>query len=190
MLYINIKYDEEKWVDLVYKKIKKNMYEISTYGRIKNKHTGKILSQCPSEKGYMMVNLMTDAKRNNKTYKVHRLVAYTFLYEDNWDELTVNHINGDKTDNSIYNLELITFSENIKHSYATGLNIARKGELNGMCKITEEIANDICVCISNNIKPMKTQKLIFDKYGIEISKDMYYDIKRKRTWRHVSRYYF
>ena len=190
MLYINIKYDEEKWVDLVYKKIKKDMYEISTYGRIKNKHTGKILSQCPSEKGYMMVKLMTDGKKNNKTYKVHRLVAYTFLYEDNWDELTVNHINGDKTDNSIYNLELISHADNVKHAYDIGLMKPLRGELNGSSKITEEIARDICICISNNIKPMKTQKLIFDKYGVEISKDMYYDIKRKRTWRHVSRYYF
>ena len=146
-LYINIRYEEERWKDLVYKKVRLGMYEISTYGRVRNKYTGKIMSQCASEKGYMMVSLMKENENRNKIYKVHRLVAYNFLYADNWDEITVNHISGDKTDNSIYNLELISHAENVKHAYDTGLIIPKRGELNGSSKITEEIAVEICRCI-------------------------------------------
>lgn len=54
------------------------------------------------------------------TTYVHRLVAKTFL-EDFKEELTINHINGDKMDNRPENLECISASENTKHAWETGL---------------------------------------------------------------------
>ena len=51
---------------------------------------------------------------------VHRLVAETWIPNPNCYE-QVNHINGNKDDNSVENLEWVTRSENIRHAYRTGL---------------------------------------------------------------------
>ena len=66
--------------------------------------------------GYQMVN----AVRGTTTY-VHRMVAKTWIDNPNHCE-QVNHINGDKDDNRVENLEWVTQSENIRHAYRTGLN--------------------------------------------------------------------
>ena len=79
---------------------------------------GKILKQFENERGYLCVVLTKDKK--SKIAKVHRLVAKTFL--DNFDNKPqVNHIDGDKRNNNIGNLEWVTNSENMLHAYAIGL---------------------------------------------------------------------
>lgn len=67
-------------------------------------------------KGYKGVRL------NKKQYLVHRIVAKAFLGLDFDSNLQVNHINGIKSDNRLSNLELVTPSENIIHSYRNRLN--------------------------------------------------------------------
>lgn len=64
--------------------------------------------------GYQRVALNITGKHKN--YYVHRLVAKYYLKSWNKD-LTVNHIDGDKTNNHYYNLEMVTRSENVKHYY-------------------------------------------------------------------------
>ena len=103
-------------------------YQVSNLGRVRSVtrtgtngriYDGKILSDCDNGYGYRVVYLKVNGKRT--THSVHRLVANAFL--DNSDNKeTVNHINGDKTDNCVTNLEWATYSENIYHSYQTGLH--------------------------------------------------------------------
>lgn len=71
--------------------------------------------------GYQMVGA-GDAHRPLRY--VHRLVAETWIPNPNHYE-QVNHINGDKTDNRVGNLEWVTPSQNICHAYRTGLNKKR-----------------------------------------------------------------
>ena len=71
------------------------------------------------ETGYR-VDLWKDGKP--KTFLVARLVAFTFLNEDiNNHQLTVNHIDGNRFNNNLDNLELITLKENIQHEFRAGL---------------------------------------------------------------------
>ena len=57
-----------------------------------------------------------------KTFLVARLVAFTFLEQDINDlSLTVNHIDGNRFNNNISNLEIVTIKENIQHAFRTGL---------------------------------------------------------------------
>lgn len=65
---------------------------------------------------------------NGKTFKVHKLVALTFM--GNPDGLTVNHIDGDKSNNHVDNLEYVTQSENMLHAHRTGLIVNKKGRDN------------------------------------------------------------
>lgn len=56
-----------------------------------------------------------------KRYAVARLVAYTFYDQDMNDNMTVNHIDGNNTNNNLENLEIISMYDNIQHAYQNGL---------------------------------------------------------------------
>ena len=88
-------------------------YEVSSLGRVKRIKFGKenILKQTLISGGYLSIGLYADKKRHTK--KVHQLVAIAFLgHTPNGMDMVVDHINGNKTDNSLYNLQVITNREN------------------------------------------------------------------------------
>lgn len=97
-------------------------YKISNMGNLKNKK-GKIIKQYKNKNGYMAVRLYKDGKY--KEYRVHRLVMITFKDVKNRG-LDINHIDGNKTNNKIDNLEWCTHRHNIEHAYKTGLIKNRK----------------------------------------------------------------
>ena len=78
-------------------------YEISTFGNIKNSNTKRILKIKNIENGYSSISL------NKKVYKIHRLVALVFLENPN-NKPTVNHIDKNKHNNKLDNLEWETTS--------------------------------------------------------------------------------
>lgn len=97
---ITIKDKEGKEIWSKIKNLTHTKYLISTYGNIKNTKTGYILEK-NYKSGYPTV-LITH-RGISKTYKVHKLVAKTFL--DNYDDkLVVNHIDGNKTNTRLSKL--------------------------------------------------------------------------------------
>ena len=78
---------------------------------------------------------------------VHRLVAETWIPNPNHYR-DVNHINGDKTDNRVENLEWVTHSENIRHAYRTGLKKPSGGRKPTPIRIVEtgEVFESISEC--------------------------------------------
>lgn len=89
-------------------------YSVSSDGRVRNDSTGAVLSQTANTNGYMRVFLCCEGKQ--RTAYVHRLVAEAFI-ENPLHKVEVNHIDGDKTNNSADNLEWCTHSENQKHRF-------------------------------------------------------------------------
>lgn len=94
-------------------------YEISNRGEIKNLKTNRILKKDNSRK-YYEVALSKNGKV--KKFSIHRLVAETFIVNPK-NKPQVNHKDGNKLNNCVDNLEWVTVSENILHSYKNGLQI-------------------------------------------------------------------
>jgi HNH endonuclease len=109
-------------------------YEVNTCGIIRNSKTGNLVKARLNKKhGYESV-ILTD-KGIQKTYYVHRLVAQAFITKrPNTNQ--VNHIDGNKRNNSKENLEWCTPKENINHAFSNGL-IKRDGIKNSQHKLNE-----------------------------------------------------
>lgn len=134
---------EEKWVDIAELD---NFYQVSNFGRIKRKsrfvvnNTNGGIRKVREEiaaiqdngRGYKQIYVSINRKR--KVFYVHRLVAKYFISNpSNKDE--VNHIDGNKSNNNISNLEWVTRLENVKHANDNSLTL--KGEDVWNCKLTE-----------------------------------------------------
>jgi len=109
------------------------MYQVSECGKVySNWHSKTIeMKQLITNKGYLKVNLYNNGII--KTYVVHRLVAMKFILNPQ-NKPQVNHIDGNKQNNNVSNLEWATAKENTKHAYDTGLKIQKKGSESKLSK--------------------------------------------------------
>lgn len=98
---------QEIWKDI---KGYEGLYQISNFGRVKR--NGNILKPIDSH-GYKYVHLC-NKNHERKNHAIHRLVALTFIYNPS-NLPQVNHIDGDKSNNLITNLEWVTATENAYH---------------------------------------------------------------------------
>ncbi len=101
------------------------IYQASTKGNIRNTK-GKILKPWKINSGYLVIRLHKDGVK--RSWLVHRLIVKTFI-EGTLQGKEVNHLNGNKVDNSIGNLELCTSSENKLHALSTGLKVYNRPSL-------------------------------------------------------------
>lgn len=96
--------------------LNKNKYAISNFGNFKrNEKPGRIFSY---NNGYEFITLTINKKCN--TFYIHRLVAIAFIPNPE-NKPQVNHIDGDKQNNTAKNLEWSTISENNLHGFKIGL---------------------------------------------------------------------
>lgn len=102
--------------DEIWKEIQgfEGLYAVSNRGRVKNLKTGKVLKYVIDNMGYAFVTLYK-ANSKPKNIKVHKLVVKTFI--PNPDNLPqINHIDENKWNNNVSNLEWCTASQNQRHS--------------------------------------------------------------------------
>jgi len=160
-------FETNSFEDEIWKKIGINNYFVSNYGRIKNKK--EIRKLTPNAHGYIKITI------NNKSYSVHRLVALAFI-PNNENKEFVNHIDGNKTNNNLNNLEWATCLENNIHKINSGLSNTTKkvtqydsnmNKLNEFISITDaskklnlSTATIVNSC-NNKIKYTRKDKFIF-----------------------------
>lgn len=134
----------------IYKDIRgyEGMYQISNFGNVYSVRReyitsnnkvgitgGYILSKKKRKDGYVSVTLCNGGKM--KSFNIHRLVASNFI-ENPENKPVVNHIDGDKSNNCVSNLEWVTISENTKHAYDNNLSNFRDNILNNLYEINKE----------------------------------------------------
>ena len=99
----------------VWKQYLDTQYEVSNLGNVRNIKTKAVLSQEDTGNGYLCVGLQIDKGVYKKT-RVHRMVAMAFLEFQRTEERNeVDHINGNKSDNSVDNLRWCTHKENMNN---------------------------------------------------------------------------
>ena len=117
-------FEAEIWKDI---QGYKDKYQVSNYGRIKSlsrkifNGTGSYISKEKILKGHVNTNGYIQVELQSKPLLVHRLVAEAFIENPN-NKPQINHIDGDKTNNIVNNLEWVTNGENQIHAYKNGLS--------------------------------------------------------------------
>ena len=94
----------------------------------------------------------------------------------------VNHIDGNKLNNSISNLEAVTISENIQHSFNLGLNKGHKGSEHGRALLTDEQVIEIKKALKDYKHGLG--KELADRYGVK--KATISAIRNGRLWSHIT----
>jgi hypothetical protein len=162
-------------------------YEISSKGRVRRVATvkwypGKFKATCVNKSGYVMVSLRRG--KENHPHCLHRLIMRAFAFPVEGREIQVNHIDGNKLNNSLENLEYVSARENTLHAIRTGLrhpfpqtpNRARgdrhwtranperlpRGEAHPQAKLTPDIVRQIRAAHA----ALRSYRLVAIKFGI------------------------
>ena len=138
-------------------------YSVSCAGDVRNDGTGKVLAASPNNQGYRCVQF--GPRGGAKTLKVHRLVAKAFLGPDCGCP-EVNHLNGDKGDNRVFNLEWATRSRNMQHAHD---NLPRKAHARGDHHKLTRVPDSVVSRVRERVAAGDIQRDIAEELGVSRS---------------------
>lgn len=164
----------------------KDQYQISTWGRIYNEFTKTYLPKniYYSKDKYISTSL-SGFEDNDIMIQIHRAVLKTFCPIDNDYLYDVNHIDGVKYHNWIWNLEWTTHEENMHHAVKN--NLFSRGEQRSSAKITNEQAIRICELLDSGKTPREVAEImqLENCNGYRMAKN----IKQGHSWTFISSNY-
>lgn len=150
-------------------------YQVSSLGRIRSiqdnhgNYREQLRATWVSTKGYVYVQLFVKDVRHNVS--VHHAVARAFI-ENPDQKKTVNHIDGNKQNNHVTNLEWHTYSENLKHAYTAGLKKGQEhfkgvklGKTSQFNNVTYDSAKDRWIASVKFQGKMHTKRFPIKDYG-------------------------
>lgn len=167
---------KERWRRVIMGSHKFN-YEVSDKGRVRNFKTKRILKGREGSNGYFRIIICDASIGYKKDRGIHQLVMNAFNPTDN-PGLEINHLDGDKSNNKLSNLEWVTHQENMAHARKTGL--FRTGEDCHLSKYTEEDIKKVCDLLDLGFKYNDIMNLT----GVHSSEVR--DIARGNDWRHIA----
>ena len=157
------------------------VYQVSNCGRTRSFKWNKyrILKKTCDTKGYIINGFYLSGKR--KIFRVHRLVGMSFIPNPKNYE-TINHLNLNKADNRVENLEWCSHMQNVQHAIMSGVHpvCIPRGSKNAMSKLDKKT---ILIIRSLYKNKKYTQKEIAKKF--KVHPETIYRIVNKKTWKHV-----
>lgn len=129
---------------------------------------GSILNPTKTKAGYYVINLYVNKKK--KRMYVHRIVALCYI-DNPENKATVNHKDGDKSNNSVKNLEWLTEIDNAKHAWSSGLN-------SNSFKLNKNQVDEIKYLYSNTKTSHRELALKYNVTHTQI-----YNILNNRSWK-------
>jgi hypothetical protein len=150
--------------------IESNKYKIDINGNILNIKTNKIVKPVLNN-GYLRIYLC------GYNYHIHRLVANNFIKNVDLNKNVVNHIDGNKLNNNVSNLEWTTVSENAKHYHTILCTQKLNGESIGTSKLKESDVTYIFKGIESNKELGKIFNVSISTIGM---------IKNRKIWKHIT----
>lgn len=192
---------EEIWKDVVGYE---GYYQVSNLGNVRgvdryvietntNKRKlikGKMLTKHEKDNGYRQVNLTKDGKTT--FHYVHRIVMKAFKPLNDYTDMEVNHIDYNRSNNELSNLEWTNHKDNVVHSSSNGKYGKVKGSANHKTTFTEEQVIEMREKYYK--QGIGIPQLVYEIYGIKYSDDRKkYKIKYNtifgiinyRTWKHI-----
>lgn len=157
----------------------KDRYYINKKGELFTDNGNKKMKDC-LKNGYVK-NTLVLKDGSQKSFFRHRLVMICFNKVDNYKNLQVNHIDGNKQNNTLNNLEWCTNQENRIHAVKLGLAASLKGEDNPASKLLESQVLNIINDLLNHVPYSQICK----KYNC--SKSTISAIKNKRNWIYLTK---
>jgi hypothetical protein len=154
----------EEFRTLCYDYVLYDDFEISNYGKLRNIKTSTYYKTRINNNGYECVVISLGSRKKKKMFRIHRCVAWSFLNKPEGKNY-VNHIDGNRVNNKVENLEWCTASENNMHAYKRGKQHHPGGQDNPFSKLSEA---DV-FWILDNYKPRDRQygcRAIARKFGI------------------------
>lgn len=158
----------ETWIDV---KGYESFYQVSDMGNVRSKDRtvacrrlgtknlkGRPLKATVDTLGYCKVTLQDQGR--NVVWKVHRLVAEHFIDKVEGKEI-INHIDNNRTNNQVGNLEWCTPKENTSHMHSQGRNYSASGEANPACKLTDDQVDMIL-----NLRDVYSQTELAEIFGV------------------------
>ena len=175
----------EIWRDLIYYDVRPDMYSISSYGRIRNKYTGKFLTgnNPNNEKQYVRVCLQRVNNKQGKKYPLHRMVLGVFTKIIDCYE--VNHKDGNKKNNKLENLEYLDRLGNAYHAKVN--NLYKSCEDHHNATLSNYEVHQICQWMQDgksNIEIISLLDLDIVRYMNILSK-----IRHRKSWTNISKKY-
>ena len=150
-------------------------YYITDDGKVWSERTQKFLSFQYDKNGYVKVQMRSTDNKSHR-YSVHRLVLENFKPVENMENLQVNHIDGNKKNNNLTNLEWTTSEENIRHAIDNNL----RATINGASKLTPEQVIEIYRRATNGERNIDLGK------EFNIHPDQVDRIKNKKAWKEIT----
>lgn len=185
--------DIEEWRDCTYPNVKPGMYEVSSWGRVRNKITNDLLKPDTSKKGYRQVYLSRINGLKHVHTGIHRLMLLSFnsVNPDDMNNLQANHINGIKSYNILKNLEFVNNSTNQIHAYSLNIN-----------KVQRSISTDVVILIwmlliddpqslrgrpNTNGSPMKVRDYVLEDINQDVGTSIIRGIKYGDVYKSITR---
>lgn len=148
-------------------------YLISNYGRLYHIYKNEFLTNNVDSKGYLYKPLAT-ADGTPKNVRIHRLVMMAFSPIPGCENMLINHLDGNKCNDAIWNLEWCNYSENQLHAIKTGL-------MNYDEFLPDETVREVCKLLED---PNITLKSVAEETGASYSQVQ--SIQGKRTHTDIS----